>query len=81
MSAKNDNKKIEEVLEERLDKDKHIKDLKFRTKELKDLIEKHATALDKIHQQTYLDGCETIEEMRLLRLNTLCRCRLEPEEY
>lgn len=75
MSTKENN------LKERLDKDKHIKELKFRVKELKDLIEKHATALDKIHQQTYLDGCQTIEEMRILRLNTLVRCRLEAEDY
>ena len=64
-------------------KDKHIQDLKFRINELKDLIEKHADALTNVQQYTNnnKDSHKIIEQLRIDRLNTLERTRMEPEDY
>jgi len=60
--------------------EQHIKELKKRIHELKGLINEHAKVLNssKGRYSPYFD--QEIEHLRLRRLNTLQRTRMEPED-
>ena len=71
----------QEKMKKLAEKEKHINDLKLRVKELKGLISEHAIVLDAIPKSSPTEIAKKIEQLRLDRINTLQRTRMEPEDY